>query len=72
MPGTQGPREWLFLGVLVKELTAPGAVPVTRKAIAIPITACAAWPMCSENCDSSFVSFAFIAFTSSTDRFRSA
>ena len=33
MPGTQGPREWLFLGVLVKELTAPGAPTTVAEAI---------------------------------------
>ena len=33
MPGTKGPREWLFLGVLVKELTAPGAPTTVAEAI---------------------------------------
>ena len=33
MPGTAGPRRWLFLGVLVNELTEPGAPVVVAEAV---------------------------------------
>src|SRR5580700_719380 len=34
MPGTQAPRRWLFLGVLVNERTEPGAPVAVAEAIA--------------------------------------
>jgi hypothetical protein len=35
MPGTSGPRRWLFLGVLIDVLTEPGA-PVTAAEAVVP------------------------------------